>query len=316
MQKNPDFNKMWGLSNTGQSVAGSVGTNGIDINILPAWEITRGNKNVVVAIIDSGVDYNHPDLISNIMVSKDKARDFLGEDSISEDRGAHGTHIAGIIAAAGNKKGMIGVAPQILLLPVRVDLWKEDSLLRAEAINYITHCAINDPERNYIINCSWKMSAHCKHVHDAICNAIDKNLLVISGAGNENSNIDESLFYPAAYPEVISVAAIDQNGKKGQFSNYGKTVDVVAPGVHIFSTHINNGYKFNDGTSMAAAYVSGVSALIWSKNTCLSNIEVRALLENNCKSIDKYNQEYIGLLGHGLVDAYMSLTHIHQFKTV
>lgn len=304
------FGRLWGLHNTGQLVNGSTGSFDADIDAPQAWNITAGKKNVVVAVIDTGCDLDHPDLESNILPRGNEDWDFAASDSVPWDSGTHGTHVAGTVAARRNTKGVVGVAPSVWVMPLRVNLTSGKNQNRADAINYVAKQALKyKNSRRYVINCSWKMSGHHSGVLFAIRNAIAKNVVVVFAAGNANSNIDVSPQYPAIYPEVIAVAATDQRDERASFSNYGKKVDVAAPGVNIYSTIPNDTYGYKNGTSMASPHVAGLAALIWSKNLGLSNSQVRKCIENTCDNIDSKNPAYSGLLGKGRINAYRALLH-------
>ena len=142
-------------------------------------------------------------------------------------------------------------------MPLRVNLTSGMNQNRADAINYTAAQAVAHATRKYVINCSWKMNGDHAGVHNAIINAVNKNVVVVFAAGNANANIDVTPQYPAVYPEVIAVAATDQNDKRASFSNYGTKVDVSAPGVNTYSTFPDNTYTFLDGTSMASLMLPG-----------------------------------------------------------
>ena len=304
----PDFAKLWGLRNTGQTVNGNAGNVDSDIDAPEAWDINRGNSNVIVAVIDTGIDLNHPDLWTNILPRGTEDWDFAdASDLVPEDTDGHGTHVAGTAAAVDNTTGVIGVAPKCRIMPLRVNLTSGMNQNRADAINYVATQASANPNRRYVINCSWKMSGDHAGVHNAIINAVNKNVIVVFAAGNANQNIDVTPQYPAVYPEVISVAATDQKDVRASFSNYGTKVDVSAPGVNIYSTYPNDTYTYMNGTSMASPHVAGLAALILSRNPTLSNIQVRQIIENNCDNIDAKNPGYVGKLGKGRINAYRAL---------
>jgi hypothetical protein len=144
-------------------------------------------------------------------------------------------------------------------------------------------------------------------VRNAIRNAVARNVVVVFAAGNANRDIDTQPQYPAVYPEVIAVAATDQRDQRASFSNYGTRVDVAAPGVNIWSSVLAGGHGFKDGTSMASPHAAGVAALIWSRNTSLSNARVRRILEATTDDIDARNPGFAGQLGTGRVNAYRAL---------
>ena len=304
----PEFTKLWGLHNLGQKVSGTTGSVDADIDAPHAWDLERGDRNVIVAVIDTGCDLDHPDLVGNLLPRGGEDWDFADpHDESPDDSGSHGTHVAGTVAAVDNRVGVIGVAPRCRIMPLRVKLISGFNANRADAINYVAAQAAANPHRRYVINCSWKMSGNHSGVHNAIKNAVRKNVVVCFAAGNANRNIDVTPQYPAVYPEVIAVAATDQRDGRAWFSNYGKKVDVSAPGVNILSTVPNDSHGYKNGTSMASPHVAGLAALIWSRNPDLSNAAVRKIIETTCDNIDAKNPGKKGLLGKGRINAYRAL---------
>ncbi|MEX5215808.1 MAG: S8 family serine peptidase [Nitrospiraceae bacterium] len=304
----PHFPRLWGLHNTGQVVNGVTGTVDADIDATEAWDITRGTPDVVVAVIDTGADLDHPDLVANFLPRGSEDWDFAdAADPSPDDTNGHGTHVAGTAAGVDNTAGVIGVASRCKLMPLRVNLTSGMNQNRADAINYVASQAVANPTRRYVINCSWKMNGDHTGVHTAIVNAIAKNVVVVFAAGNANTDIDVTPQYPAVYPEVMAVAATDQQDRRATFSNYGTKVDVSAPGVNIYSTYPNDNYAFLDGTSMASPHVAGLAALIWSRNQTLTNQQVRKIIEDTCDNIDTRNPGYGGKLGKGRINAFRAL---------
>jgi subtilisin family serine protease len=228
------FSYLWGLKNTGQSVNGTSGTSGDDIHATEAWDITKGNSTIVIAVIDSGVDYNHPDLASNI--SSSLRYDFVNNDSYPMDANEHGTHVTGTIAASGNNgMGVTGISWTATIMPLRaVDAFGTISVSNnISAIDY----AIGKGAR--IINASYGGYDYSQAEYEAISNAKNAGILFVAAAGNESNNNDTMPIYPASYnlDNIIAVAATDQNDNLADFSNYGSSsVHVAAPGVSIYST--------------------------------------------------------------------------------
>jgi subtilisin family serine protease len=309
---NSDFNNLWHLHNIGQIIEGQIGTIDADMDVVEAWDKTRGKSEVIIAVIDTGIDLEHINLKPNILPRGDEDWDFAdSEDPVPKDFVGHGTKVAGTAAGIESASGVIGVAPQCRILPLRVNLTSGSNESRADAINYITEQAITFPHRRYIINCSWIMNGDHAGVCNAIIKAVNNNVLVIFAAGNDERNIDEIPAYPAVYPEVIAVAATDQSDRKYDFSNYGEKIDVSAPGVNIYTSFLNNKHTFGNGTSMAAPNVAGLAALIWSHNPALTNHEVRQIIENTCDNIDEKNPGFTGKLGKGRVNAFNALSTTH-----
>nr|WP_311132287.1 S8 family serine peptidase [Nonomuraea gerenzanensis]SBO93967.1 Rhs family protein [Nonomuraea gerenzanensis] len=304
-----DFGRLWGMRNTGQPVNGTTGAAGADIHACEAWEITRGDPEVILTVIDTGTAITHPDLQANILPRGAEDWDFGDpSDPVPEDEDGHGTHVAGTCAAVNDAIGVVGVAPLCRVMPLRVDLTTGMNQNRADAINYVAAQATAHAERRYVVNCSWRMNGDHAGVRTAIQNAVAANVVVVFAAGNANTNTDVTPQFPGVYPDVIAVAALDQTGRKATFSNFGTNVDVSAPGVNIWSTFPNGGYAFLDGTSMASPHVAGVAALIWSRNRNLTNLQVRRILESTCDPVDAVNAGFAGMLGGGLVNAMSAVT--------
>ena len=313
-----EFGQQWALNNTGQT----GGRTGADVKATQAWDIQRGDPEVVIAIIDTGVALDHPDLKANLL-SRPTGEDWDFADNSPnpnglspDDSGSHGTHCAGIAAAVDNAIGIIGIAPGCNILPIRINLSAGRNANRADAINFVT--SIRNRFKKVVINCSWRASGNITAIRAAIINATNNGLIVCFAAGNSNRDMDVNPQYPGAYPQVISVAATDHNDKKASFpnwgSNFGSTVDVSAPGVNILSTIPNNRYGTKNGTSMASPLVAGLAALIWSRNSTLSSSQVRQIIENNCDNIDSLNPGFEGKLGKGRVNALRCLQNTPIFS--
>jgi subtilisin family serine protease len=192
-------------------------------------------------------------------------------------------------------------------MPLRINAQAGMNQNRAVAINYVRQQAAANPNRRYVINCSWRTSGDNAAIRNAITNAANGNVVVVFAAGNGDLNTDVTPDYPGVYPQVIAVAAIDQQGVKATFSNFGGNVDVCAPGVNIFSSMPNDGHGFLDGTSMAAPHVAGLAALVWSAAPCLTNLDVRQIIEDTCDEVDARNPGFAGQLGRGMINAYRAV---------
>ncbi|OGC36752.1 hypothetical protein A3J90_07590, partial [candidate division WOR-1 bacterium RIFOXYC2_FULL_37_10] len=268
-----------------------------------AWNIETGEANTIVAVIDTGIDYNHEDLAGKIILGYD----FINNDDNPIDDDGHGTHVAGVIGAiTNNNKGVAGLNWNCKILAVKIMDSNGSGYIETAAagINYAANNGAN------VINMSFGVDADLKNLlQDAVADAYTKGCVLVAAAGNENSSKEN---YPAAYQDyVIAVAATDQNDLRSSWgvpaSNYGTWIDVCAPGTDIASTWLNNNYVLSDGTSMAAPHVSGLAALIFSQNPSISNENIRTQIENSCVNIDNLNPSYAGLLGHGRINTALAI---------
>ncbi|MBK9139810.1 MAG: tandem-95 repeat protein [Verrucomicrobia bacterium] len=281
--------RQWHLQNTGQG----NGRPGADIKATEAWAYSTGSRAVTVAVIDTGIDYFHPDLEANIWVNPGEIPgngedddgngyvddvygfDFVSEDSDPMDDQVHGTHVAGIIGAVGNNRiGVSGVCWEVSLMALKAFNDRGEAMLSdvIEAIEY----AIANGAR--ILNASWGQTDQSRALAEAITAAHRAGLIIVASAGNANT---DALAYPAAYPEPITVAALDAQDRRAIFSNFGWYVDLAAPGDLIFSTFHENRYDLLSGTSMAAPQVSGVAALVLARQPEFTNTEVETILRNS-----------------------------------
>jgi subtilisin family serine protease len=277
----PRFNDQWSLSNNGQR----GGKDKADIDTMSAWVKTTGSSKVVVAVLDSGVDYTHPDLASNMWVrpaGMDEYRDdqlgtiddIHGFNAIENmrdpmDENGHGTHCAGIIGAEGdNGVGIAGINWQVEIMPLKFMNANGSGTTKdaIEAINYVIdrkRAGVNVR----VISASWGSTMKSKALEDAIRRAGEEGILFIAAAGNSSADSDKSPHYPAGYelPNIISVAALNRQDELASFSNYGaKSVHVAAPGAEILSTWLRGEFEEHSGTSMATPEVAGVAALVLS----------------------------------------------------
>jgi len=293
----PYFDKLWGLDNSGQT----GGETDADIDAPEAWDTQRGSITVVIAVLDTGVDWDHEDLSDNIWENTDeiadngidddgnaKADDVRGWDFVNNDNNPdddnfdtyHGTHVSGTIAAKGNNGiGITGVNWSASIMPLKIMDATGNGYISDEidAIQY----AIDNGAK--IINASYAHSGYSNSEYDAINYARKNGILFVAAAGNDGADNDSSPVYPASYDldNIVSVAATDHNDKLASFSNYGTTsVDVAAPGVDIYSTKAGNTYQYLNGTSMAAPHVSGLAALIWADDSAQTYSEVKDRILN------------------------------------
>ena len=285
------FSELWGLQNTGRP----WGVAGLDIDALNAWNRSTGSKDIIVAVLDFGVDYTHPDLAGNMWINQGEVPDngidddlngytddyhgydFVRNQSDPIDNDGHGTHCSGIVGAVGNNGiGVCGADRQVRIMPLSVLGLSETSFVSTviAAMLYADRMGVR------VLSCSWEDESYSQTMHDAI-NA--SPAVVIFSAGNENTDTDINPHYPSSYdcPNLISVASIDRMGRRSSFSNYGRySVDLAAPGEEILSTFTRNrpdlcgDYCYQSGTSMATPYVAGVAGLLLSMDPSLTNHQV------------------------------------------
>lgn len=280
--------KLWGLDNNGQTVSGIAGEVDADIDAPEAWAVSNGVKDIVVAVIDTGIDYNHPDFSHNLWEGTDcadKNGNYLGGcihgyDFQDDDKdpmlagNEHGTLVSGIIGATPNNGiGVLGVAPKAKIMALKSNL----SLY--ELVAAVDFAIANNVK---IINASYGGDTFSEIEYQSIKKFKDSGGIMFAGAGNVGSNNEVSHFYPSDYDldNIISVAATNQFDQLASFSNYGKySVDIAAPGENILTTSgQNNSFVYASGTSMSTPYVSGLAALLWSYKPNLNAQQVRQLI--------------------------------------
>jgi subtilisin family serine protease len=342
----PRFNELWGMNNTGQT----GGTNDADIDAPEAWDIQTGSASVLIAVIDTGVDYKHEDLAANIwtnpgedawtdpndpstgngsdddgngLVDDWKGWDFVNNDNDPFDDNLHGTHVAGTIGAVGNNGiGVAGVNWQTKIMPLKF-LGGDGSGSLADAIAAILYAAQKGAK---VMNNSWGGPGRSQALLDAINVADNAGALFVAAAGNAGTDNDQVPNYPSNYeaPNVVAVAAIQDDGKLAEFnggggcgcqgcpvisapgSNFGATtVDLAAPGKGILSTTPNNSYASLQGTSMATPHVSGVAGLLFSQFPTWSHSQVK---ERMLATVDVSADLQGKLLTGGRVNAHRALT--------
>jgi thermitase len=310
------FEKLWGMHNTGQKdPAGQVGIAGADIKAPEAWEKSKGSHDIVVAIVDTGVDYTHPDLEGNIWTApktNPNDPDVHGYNAITDaldpmDDHSHGTHCAGTIGARGaNGQGVVGVNWDVSIMGVKF-LSGSGSGTLADAIKAIDWATAHNVN---LMSNSWGGGGFSQALYDAIDRARQKGILFVAAAGNDGSNNDDRASYPASYAldNVVSVAASTNQDTLAYFSNYGqKTVHLMAPGFNIMSTVLNHQYNSFSGTSMATPHVSGAAALLMAAEPGITYTEVKARL---ISSADKSRAFKRKLISAGRLNLFNLLSHI------
>ncbi len=324
----PFFGKLWGMQNTGQSDGKTNGTAGIDIDAVRAWDITQGSSEVVVAVIDTGIDYTHPDIKENMWVNQAEANGQAGVDDDNNgyvddvygfnfvdankptanpmDDHGHGTHCAGTIGGRGNDgTGVVGVNWNVKLMAIKFLGGDGGGTLEGaiKGIDYATKMGAK------IMSNSWGGGGQSELLKQAIERANAAGVLFVAAAGNDSANNDSSPHYPSNYevPNVLSVAAIDNNGKLASFSNYGKkTVHVAAPGVNIYSSVAGGKYVYMSGTSMATPHVSGVAALLLASDLTLTNDQLKQRLISSVRKLSSIKSR---VSSGGLVNSYFAITN-------
>ena len=296
----PAYGNLWGLDNGGQTINGWPGTPDADIDAPEAWNTTQGSSAVTVGVIDTGVDWSHPDLASQIWINPGEnctgcrtdhldndhngyvddwhGWDFVNDDNNPTDDHGHGTHVAGTIGAVGNNGlGVTGVAWNVGIMPLKF-LNAQGSGTTADAVSAVLYAAQNGAE---ITNNSWAGGEYSQALADAIAVADARGSLFVAAAGNDGSDNDLEPTYPASYelPNVVSVAATSNSDDVAYFSNVGhRSVDLGAPGVDIYSTWPGGSYRYLSGTSMASPHVAGAAALLEAEFPSAGALGLKALL--------------------------------------
>ena len=323
----PRFNELWAMNNAGQT----GGTSDADIDAPQAWDISTGSKEVIVAVIDTGVDYTHEDLAGNMWTNPGEIQgngldddnngfvddyygwDFTYDDNDPMDGNSHGTHVSGTIGGVGNNgKGVAGVSWNTNIMAVKfLDDdgygWTSDAI---DAINYATMMGAD------IMSNSWGGGEYSSALEAAIRYADEAGILFVASAGNDAEDTDYYTVYPAGYdiPNVISIAATDKNDNLASFSNFGSsTVDIGAPGIDILSSVPGNRYDSYSGTSMAAPHVSGAAALLKALKPSLTHLEIKNIL---MKSVDPIPSLYGMTVTGGRLNIQNAITSTYTVHNI
>lgn len=266
----------------------------IKMKLFEAWDVTTGDVSVIVAVIDTGRDPNHPDLVGRFL----PGYDYYGNDPDPTDVGGHGTMVSGVIGATGNNAtGVAGTNWRCKILPYRTG----DNYLAGWAIVQSIRAAADAGAR--VINMSFGSNAGWQAEYDALKYAYNKGVVLVAAAGNSGASTPH---YPAAYPEVIGVVATNSSDQKAVFSTYGDWVDVSAPGQDILTTVVGGGYRFVNGTSFASPYTAGVASLMLSVNPQMTNDQVRQILRQT--AVDLGAPGFDATFGYGRIDAKAAVT--------
>jgi subtilisin family serine protease len=329
----PDFDQLWAMENTGQQ----DGVPGADIQAVPAWDVTQGSRDIIVAVIDTGIDYTHPDLVENIWVNEAEwagtpdvdddgngiADDIYGarwtgrygaptSGNPMDDNG-HGTHVAGTIGAVGNNGiGVAGVNWNVRLMALKFLNYSGNGYV-ADALSAIEYAL---DKGAHLSNNSWGGGYYSQSLRDIIAAAAEANQLFVTSAGNKGGDNDLSPLYPACYPvdNIVSVAACDRFDERASFSCYGRSsVDIAAPGVDILSTCLSESYTLKSGTSMAAPHVSGLAALLLSVRPGSTYAQLKQMILDGAEPLPAWT-DYI--VTGGRLNAWRSLSMVNpNFRT-
>src|SRR3989338_3775451 len=317
--KSTPYSQQWALENLGQKVGKFTGKEDADINAPEAWKVTKGDREVVLGIIDTGIFYTHPDLKDNIwensaeIVGNGKdddgnvfVDDIHGINALNRsgdplDDNGHGTHVSGIMGASGLKgKGVFGVNQKVLIVGCKF-LDSEGNGSMSDALICMDYFAkLKTREENPVnlvaINASWGGPGSSRAMKDAIQALGDLGILFVVAAGNDSLDNDRVSNFPANYKlaNIISVAATNNRDELAYFSNYGRrSVHVGAPGMDIMSTYLGDGYEIFSGTSMAAPYVTGLIGLLKSSDSDLNWKQLKNLVIAGGSKLDILSEKTI-----------------------
>lgn len=291
------------------------------VNAYEAWDITRGNHSVVIAVLDTGIDWTHPDLAANMWTDEDgyHGYNFISnnrlpmDDNINsyDENGVwvpntytyHGTHVAGVASAViNNTVGIAGMAQaQLMAVKVMNESGEGTDTTVSSGIRWAVDHGAD------IVTMSLGVEGMSLTLTNAINYASSHGVVLIAASGNSGTS---TVSYPAAYPVVISVGAVDETGHRASFSNYGTGLDVMAPGVQIYSTQVGPSYQYLSGTSTAAPFVAGVVAMMLTVNPYLTPREVSATL--NATARDVSIPGYDTSTGWGIVDAFRAVAQVSE----
>lgn len=265
-----------------------------------AWKLINSRKEIKVAVVDSGVDYNNPDLKNRVLPNM--GYNFVDNNKNVMDYMGHGTEVAGIIAAQqGNKIGISGITGplNVKIIPIKVldNKGTGDSETIAKGIIYGVDQGAD------IINVSIDFDTHDRYIEDALNYASYYGILVVVASGNSNSDCDT--YSPAGDTGAYTVAAISNKGTKPDFSSYGRSVSIAAPGVDIITTALDGKYQVESGTSMSAPIVTGIAAMVKAENYLLNAAQISKILNNTAIDVLKKGKDIAS--GYGVINAYKAV---------
>jgi len=303
------FGQLWGLRNTGQVIGGVAGIAGADISAEGAWNVTTGSASIVVGVVDTGIDYNHPDLAANVWSNPGGKGNAIcaagthGFNAITKtcnpmDDHYHGTHVSGTIGGVGNNSlGVAGVNWTTSIMGLKFLDWDGGGTTAdaIAAIDFAVQAKIDGVNVRVLSN-SWGGGGFSKALLDEINKANENDILFVASSGNDYSNNDTYPHYPSSYatPNMIAVAATDNRDALAYFSNIGPTtVHLGAPGLNVYSTMPGGSYGSLSGTSMAAPHVSGVAALVLAQHPAYTTAQVKAAILDNTDPISSLQGKVI-----------------------
>ena len=341
----------WNLRNVGQTMSdGNVATAGCDIDVEPAWDISKGSPLVVIAVLDTGFDLSHPDLLPHFVQPERWYDAVTGTNTPNDDYG-HGTCCAGIAAALTDSltgQGIAGVGWNCRILPIRM-MSGGSILYESRVLNALNHVLTHHVN---VVSMSWKWDGVHSNIDVRLQDCFDAGIVLVAASGNDAPTHPDSIRYPASNPNVIAVGATNENDRrcKGglnqdwgnplQGSQYGPQLSVVAPGVHTWATDMRGtGFGYNNvqgggdpagdyfedfgGTSGATPHVAGLAGLILAYNPTLTPAQVRAVIENTADDLVGDPAEDVAgwdkFMGHGRINAHAALVETqtnHPFNPV
>ena len=322
-----DFNKQWALYNTGQIIEGIKGKRGVDINVKKAWKITKGEKEIIVGLLDTGIQYDNVFIkasvfentleIPNNGIDEDEngyiddvhGWNFFADSNVIYNNylhDFHGTQLASIIASSHENGNIIGVSPNITLLPLKFMQGTKGNINSAiNAISYGVEMGVR------IINCSWDNLEYNQNLEKIIRK--NNDVIFVCSAGKSSTTFENSPVYPAAFdlPNVISVAAVDNKALLCANSGFGSLVDVAAPGGNVLVSLPDGDADYVSGTSIATAYVTGTIALMLSVNPNLTPEEIIEITKSTSKPLKTLKGK---VASNGIIDAYACVMAARKSK--
>ena len=276
------------------------------INAPQAWDLSTGLASVVVAVTDNAININHPDLVNKCVQGYDAVDNDNDPTGCGSNTGFHGSHVSGIVGAeTNNGSGVASIGFDVSIMPIKIGNCNGSLTAGYEGIVW---AADNGAE---VVNMSWGGGGQSNYGQNVCTYAWNAGTIPVAAAGNDGVN---SVFYPAGYNNVISVASSTVGDAKSSFSNYGSWIDITAPGSSILSCNSGSGYQVTQGTSMASPMVAGLLGLMKSYAPNATNTDLVNCMYSSAENIDGSNGNYVGQLGAGRIDAYQALVCLNAFS--